>query len=130
MSPRLAALGDAAASNDPCFGQGLSLTVRSVRVLRDHLLSYNDWDAAGHAYAAAQDRDYGVVHRVTQWLGICCTSRAKRLTSGAPERCRYLDKTTPECLTTCSADLTFLQMTPSERDSSGRSSAKALQEEF
>ena len=61
---------DAAASNDPCFGQGLSLTVRSVRVLRDHLLSYNDWDAAGHAYVAAQDRDYGVVHRVTQWLGI------------------------------------------------------------
>jgi menaquinone-9 beta-reductase len=65
----VALVGDAAAANDPCFGQGLSLTVRSVRVLRDHLFAYADWDAAGHAYAAAQDRDYGVIHRVTQWQG-------------------------------------------------------------
>jgi len=65
----VALIGDAAASNDPCFGQGLSLAVRSVRLLRDHLISHDDWDAAGHAYAAAQDRDYGVIHRVTQWLG-------------------------------------------------------------
>ena len=65
----VALVGDAAASNDPSFGLGLSLTVRSVRVLRDHLLSLNDWDAAGHAYAAAQDRDYGVIHRVTRWHG-------------------------------------------------------------
>jgi 2-polyprenyl-6-methoxyphenol hydroxylase-like FAD-dependent oxidoreductase len=65
----VALVGDAAASNDPLFGPGLSITVRSVRVLRDHLLSYNDWEAAGHAYAAAQDRDYGVVDRVTQWPG-------------------------------------------------------------
>jgi menaquinone-9 beta-reductase len=65
----VALVGDAASSNDPCFGQGLSLTVRSVRVLRDHLLANNDWDAAGHAYATAQDHDYGVIHRVTQWMG-------------------------------------------------------------
>ncbi len=65
----VALLGDAASANDPCFGQGLSLTVRSVRVLRDHLLAHDDWDAAGHAYAAAQDHDYGVIHRVTHWLG-------------------------------------------------------------
>jgi 2-polyprenyl-6-methoxyphenol hydroxylase-like FAD-dependent oxidoreductase len=62
-------IGDAASSNDPCFGQGLSLAVRSVRVLRDYLLANNDWNAAGHAYAAAQDHDYGVIHRVTQWMG-------------------------------------------------------------
>ncbi len=31
-------LGDAAATSDPSFGQGLSLTVRDVRVLRDQLL--------------------------------------------------------------------------------------------
>jgi 2-polyprenyl-6-methoxyphenol hydroxylase-like FAD-dependent oxidoreductase len=65
----VALVGDAASTNDPCFGQGLSLTVRSVRVLRDHLLANDDWDAAGHAYAAAQDHDYGVIHRVTQWAG-------------------------------------------------------------
>ena len=62
-------IGDAASANDPCFGQGLSLTVRSVRVLCDHLLATNDWNAAGHAYAAAQDHDYGVIHRVSQWMG-------------------------------------------------------------
>jgi 2-polyprenyl-6-methoxyphenol hydroxylase-like FAD-dependent oxidoreductase len=65
----VALIGDAASTNDPCFGQGLSLTVRSVRVLRDQLLANDDWDAAGHVYAAAQDHDYGVIHRVTQWMG-------------------------------------------------------------
>jgi 2-polyprenyl-6-methoxyphenol hydroxylase-like FAD-dependent oxidoreductase len=65
----VALIGDAASTNDPCFGQGLSLTVRSVRVLRDNLLANDDWDAAAHAYAAAQDHDYGVIHRITQWAG-------------------------------------------------------------
>jgi menaquinone-9 beta-reductase len=65
----VALVGDAASTNDPCFGQGLSITVRSVRMLRDHLLANSDWDAAGHAYAEAQDHDYRVIHRVTQWVG-------------------------------------------------------------
>jgi hypothetical protein len=45
----------------------LSLTVRDVRVLRDALLSYEDWDVAGHAYAAERDRYYGAIHTVTRW---------------------------------------------------------------
>jgi 2-polyprenyl-6-methoxyphenol hydroxylase-like FAD-dependent oxidoreductase len=65
----VALIGDAASANDPCFGQGLSLTLRSVRVLRDQLLAHDDWNVAGHAYAAAHDRDYGVMHRATQWFG-------------------------------------------------------------
>lgn len=65
----IALIGDAAAANDPCFGQGLSLTLRSVRVLRDQLLTYENWETAGHAYATAYGRDYGVIHRVTQWWG-------------------------------------------------------------
>jgi len=60
-------IGDAAASNDPSFGEGLSLTVRDVRVLRDQLLANTDWDVAGHAYAEAHDRHYGVIHTVTNW---------------------------------------------------------------
>lgn len=60
-------IGDAAAANDPTFGQGLSLTVRDVRVLRDALLSYQDWDMAGHAYATERDRYYGALHTVTRW---------------------------------------------------------------
>ena len=61
-------VGDAAASSDPTWGQGLSLTVRDVRVLQDQLLSHDDWEVAGHAYAEAHDRHYGVIHTVDNWF--------------------------------------------------------------
>ena len=61
-------IGDAAASNDPCFGCGLSLTLRDVRVLADHLFAADDWSAAADAYAKEHDRHYGAVHRMTSWL--------------------------------------------------------------
>ncbi len=64
----VALIGDAAASSDPSWGQGLSLTLRDVRVLRDALSSDGDWDAAGHAYAAEHDRYYGVLHTVEDWF--------------------------------------------------------------
>lgn len=65
---RVALIGDAAASNDPSYGEGQSLTVRDVRVLRDKLLADDDWDAAGHAYAQEHDRHYGAMHEVTRWF--------------------------------------------------------------
>jgi len=61
-------LGDAASTTDPAFGQGLSTTVRDARVLRDHLLSNEDWDKAGHAYATEHDRYSVVVREVSQWF--------------------------------------------------------------
>ena len=64
----VALIGDAAAASDPSWGQGLSLTLRDVRVLRDHLLATTEWDTAGHAYAEAHDWHYGVIHRVDNWL--------------------------------------------------------------
>ena len=64
----VALLGDAAATSDPAFGQGLSLTVRDVRVLRDELLSNSDWDEACHEYAAEHDRYYDVAHKVDDWF--------------------------------------------------------------
>jgi len=63
----VALIGDAAATSDPTWGQGMSLTLRDVRALRDALLSTSDWDAAGHAYAAEHDRHYDVIHRVDGW---------------------------------------------------------------
>jgi menaquinone-9 beta-reductase len=45
-------IGDAAASSDPCFGCGLSLTLRDVRMLRDCLLATDDWSVAARRYAA------------------------------------------------------------------------------
>ena len=64
----IALIGDAAAMSDPSWGQGLSLTVHDVRLLRDHLLESADWDAAGHAYADAHDHDYGIVHETEDWF--------------------------------------------------------------
>lgn len=61
-------VGDAAAANDPCFGCGLSLTLRDVRVLRDVLLGSDDWDAACRQYAAEHDKYYGALHTITSWL--------------------------------------------------------------
>lgn len=63
----VALIGDAAATSDPTWGQGMSLTLRDVRALRDALLATSDWDAAGHAYAAAHDHHYDVIHRVDGW---------------------------------------------------------------
>jgi 2-polyprenyl-6-methoxyphenol hydroxylase-like FAD-dependent oxidoreductase len=62
-----ALVGAAAATRDPCWGCGLARTLRDVRVLRAHLLARDDWDAAGHAYAAEHDRSYGALHRIGRW---------------------------------------------------------------
>jgi 2-polyprenyl-6-methoxyphenol hydroxylase-like FAD-dependent oxidoreductase len=64
----VALIGDAASSSDPSWGQGLALTVRDARVLRDALSSNDDWDAAGHAYADEHDRYYGALHAVEDWF--------------------------------------------------------------
>jgi 2-polyprenyl-6-methoxyphenol hydroxylase-like FAD-dependent oxidoreductase len=64
----VALVGDAAATSDPTWGQGMSITLRDVRALRDALLAERDWDAAGHAYAAEHDRHYGAVHVTDGWV--------------------------------------------------------------
>lgn len=63
----MALIGDAAATSDPTWGQGMSLTLRDVRTLRDYLSASDDWDAAGHAYAREHDRYATVVRTVDDW---------------------------------------------------------------
>lgn len=41
--PGLLLIGDAAGSNDPIIGQGLSITLRDVRLVRDALQAQRDW---------------------------------------------------------------------------------------
>jgi len=41
--------------------------IEKIRVLRDQLLSANDWEAAAHAYATEHDRYYGALHRIEGW---------------------------------------------------------------
>jgi menaquinone-9 beta-reductase len=64
----IALIGDAAAASDPSWGQGLSLTLRDVRTLRDALLANEDWAAAGEAYAREHDRYYGAPHTWEDWF--------------------------------------------------------------
>jgi 2-polyprenyl-6-methoxyphenol hydroxylase-like FAD-dependent oxidoreductase len=64
----VALIGDAAATSDPSWGQGMSLTLRDVRTFGEQLAATNDWDAAGHTWAAEHDRYYAPVHRVNGWI--------------------------------------------------------------
>lgn len=64
----IALIGDAAATSDPTWGQGLSLTLRDARELRNALLADVNWDAAGHAYAAVHDRYSSQVRTTNSWF--------------------------------------------------------------
>lgn len=61
-------IGDAAAASDPSHGDGQSLTLRDVRVLHDQILATDDFDMAGHAYAAEHDRYFAALHRIETWI--------------------------------------------------------------
>lgn len=64
----VALIGDAAATSDPAYGQGMSLTLRDVRTLIEALLGNSDWDGAGHDYAAEHQRYFSVIHSSCEWL--------------------------------------------------------------
>jgi 2-polyprenyl-6-methoxyphenol hydroxylase-like FAD-dependent oxidoreductase len=64
----VALIGDAAGHSDPAWGQGLSLTLRDARVLRDRLRETGDWDAAGNAYAREQNAYFQVTRTVEGWF--------------------------------------------------------------
>jgi menaquinone-9 beta-reductase len=64
----VALFGDAAATTDPTYGQGLSFALRAARVLRDELTVDSDWDAAGHRYAEQHQRSFHACHTVENWV--------------------------------------------------------------
>ena len=61
-------VGDAAATSDPTYGQGLSFALRAARVLRDELTKSSDWETAGHRYAEQHQRSFHACHVVERWL--------------------------------------------------------------
>jgi 2-polyprenyl-6-methoxyphenol hydroxylase-like FAD-dependent oxidoreductase len=63
----VALVGDAAATSDPTWGQGMSLTFFDVRSLSEKLLADDDWDAAGHAYAEEHDRCWKTIRVTDTW---------------------------------------------------------------
>ena len=64
----VALVGDAAQTSDQTWGQGLSITVRDARLLRDALLATDDWDAAGHKYAEAANESFQHIRRMEDWM--------------------------------------------------------------
>ena len=60
-------IGDCAGCDDPTFGEGMALALRDVRVLRDHLLATQDWNAAAHAYAKEHDDYFETVRILGDW---------------------------------------------------------------
>jgi menaquinone-9 beta-reductase len=61
-------VGDAAATSDPTFGQGLSLALRDARTLRDELSKDSDWAAAANRYADQRRKYFRTCHTVESWL--------------------------------------------------------------
>lgn len=64
----VALIGDAAATTDPVFGQGLSFALRAARVLRDELTNNSDWEVAGNRYADRHQRDFHSCHSIEGWF--------------------------------------------------------------
>jgi len=61
-------IGDAAASSDPSWGSGLSLTLADVEHLANQLKGNADWNAAISDYARQHDEYYGALHRIHSWM--------------------------------------------------------------
>jgi menaquinone-9 beta-reductase len=61
-------VGDAAATTDPTYGQGLSLSLRDARTLRDELSKDSDWGAAANRYADQRREYFRTCHTVEGWL--------------------------------------------------------------
>jgi 2-polyprenyl-6-methoxyphenol hydroxylase-like FAD-dependent oxidoreductase len=64
----IALVGDAAASSDPSWGSGLSLTLLDVEHLSNALRSNSDWNQALEQYAKQHDEYYGALHRILGWM--------------------------------------------------------------
>ena len=63
----VALVGDAAATSDPTYGQGLSFALRAARVLRDELTNNSNWDASGHRFAEQHRQYFRTCHTVEGW---------------------------------------------------------------
>ena len=64
----VALVGDAAQTSDQTWGQGLSITMRDARLLRDALVESDDWEAAGHKYAEAANWCFQQIREVEDWM--------------------------------------------------------------
>jgi 2-polyprenyl-6-methoxyphenol hydroxylase-like FAD-dependent oxidoreductase len=67
-APGVVLIGDAAGHNDPIIGQGLSITYRDVRIVRDLMLENRDWSADAFRPYAEERRERMRRLRITAWV--------------------------------------------------------------
>jgi 2-polyprenyl-6-methoxyphenol hydroxylase-like FAD-dependent oxidoreductase len=65
--PGVVLIGDAAGHNDPIIGQGLSITYRDVRIVRDLMLEHRDWSTDTFRPYAEERRERMRRLRLTAW---------------------------------------------------------------
>ena len=64
----VALIGDAAASSDPSWGCGLSLTLLDVEHLVNALCATENWAEALECYAKEHDEYYSALHLILSWM--------------------------------------------------------------
>ena len=84
----VALIGDAAATTDPSWGQGLGLAIHDAKLLSENLMANENWEEAGNSYTAQHDRDTGIVHTFENWM-------AEVLCQTGPEADARLEKILP-----------------------------------
>ncbi|HLX38603.1 MAG TPA: FAD-dependent monooxygenase [Candidatus Binataceae bacterium] len=65
--PGVVLIGDAAGHNDPIIGQGLSITYRDVRIVRDLMIENREWSADSFRPYADERRERMRRLRITAW---------------------------------------------------------------
>ncbi|MDQ4044993.1 MAG: FAD-dependent monooxygenase, partial [Chloroflexota bacterium] len=91
--PATVLVGDAAGSNDPSQGHGLSLVFRDIRDLSERLEREVDWTAIPSAIAAERARDHAVLRAHAHWVAPLSTETGPHIDALREriERARELD---------------------------------------
>ncbi len=93
--PNALLIGDAAGSNDPSQGHGLSLVFRDIRDLAERLAGADEWSDIPAAFAAARARDHDVLRQHAHWVAPLSTDTGPDIDAlrARIERAREIDPT-------------------------------------
>ena len=93
--PGAVLIGDAAGTNDPSQGHGLSLVFRDIRDLAERLAGSGDWTDVPAAFAAARSRDHDVLRQHAHWVAPLSTDTGPDIDElrARIERAREIDPT-------------------------------------
>src|SRR5699024_7073189 len=86
---------DAAGSNDPSQGHGLSLVFRDIRDLAERLAASDDWTGVPAAFAASRTHDHSVLREHAHWVAPLSTGTGPAIDAlrARIEQARALDPT-------------------------------------